>query len=96
MSQALMTQPRSDSAPADLDCRIVQAVADANGVDPLELNEQLYEVVDPDAVARLFTASTRSDKPVEGCISFTLDRCKVTVYADLTVEAYSLTDVDTD
>lgn len=80
---------RSSSAAAateDLDCRIVEAVAAARGVEPLELDDRLYDVIDPDAIAKLFSTGGRRGPPVRGRVSFTLDRCQVTVHDDLSVD----------
>jgi hypothetical protein len=46
---------------------VVETVAGAEGVDPLELGVPLYEAVDPDALDALF----RSNDSVEGVIEFT-------------------------
>ncbi|WP_290819322.1 HalOD1 output domain-containing protein [Halovivax sp.] len=39
---------------ATLSLRIVEAVAEREGTDPLELTEPLYDAVDPDALDALF------------------------------------------
>jgi len=44
--------------------RVVETVAEAEGVPPTELSPPLYEVVDPDALDRLFAAPSRSDSRV--------------------------------
>lgn len=41
--------------------QIVDAVAEAEGVEPVTLDPPLAEVVDPDAVERLVEGSTASD-----------------------------------
>jgi hypothetical protein len=83
MSQA--GQTTADVSPETIDYRIVEAVADAKGVEPLDLNERLYDIVDPDAIAKLFVGGARSGAPVQGEISFVLDDCVVTVAHDMTV-----------
>jgi hypothetical protein len=47
--------------------RIVEEVAEAEGVSPVDLSPPLYEVVDPEALDRLFgttTAAGRTDRRV--------------------------------
>ena len=60
MSAAAQSEPLSQ--------RVVEAVADAEDADPLDLKVPLYEAVDPDALDSLFRAS---DDGVEGVIEFT-------------------------
>lgn len=62
----------------DLDWEIVTAVADAKGVEPLELEERLYDVVDIDAIRDLFRASDGSSA-IHGQVRFTLAQCEVRV-----------------
>jgi hypothetical protein len=94
-----MSQARNGGAAAvgdeDIDWRIVSAVSDAQGVEPLELDERLYDVVDPDAIYNLFAGHAESSS-VRGEVSFTLDRCEVTVHHDLTVDVQTLDDVTAD
>jgi len=40
--------------------RIVQKVADAEGVDPMALQPRLYDVIDPESLERLFKDSQRA------------------------------------
>lgn len=93
MSQALQRTDATEPATQDLDCRIVVAVADAQGVEPLELDERLYDVVDADAISKLFSSRPGAGSPVRGEVSFTLDRCHVTVYDDLSVTVRTREDV---
>jgi len=58
---------------------VVVAVAELNGVDPLELGERLYDCIDPDALDTLF-ASTGGDTC--GTVQFTMAGCHVDVSAD--------------
>jgi len=50
---------------------VVRAVAAAKDVDPMDLDERLYDCVDPDALDRLF--------PCEGTVTFTMAGCRVEV-----------------
>lgn len=49
---------------------IAEAVADATGTDPAELPEVLYEVVDGDALERLFEDSKEGGRDVRVTFSF--------------------------
>lgn len=58
---------------------VVETVAEAKGVNPLELTTPLYEVIDPDALDHLFaTAST--DGRMDGKITFDYSGYEVTVW----------------
>jgi hypothetical protein len=67
---------------------VVEAVAAAAGVDPLELDVMLYEVVDPDALDRLFAG----DRPTRGRIEFEMADFAVTVDAGRRVVVHPRTD----
>lgn len=86
MSQALNGDPVE--AAADLDWQIVRAVADAKGIEPMDLEERLYDVVDPEAVSSLFAG--RGGATRRGEVSFTLARCEVTVDQDLSITVRTL------
>lgn len=52
---------------------VVNTVADAKGVDPLDLEPPLYEAIDPDALERIVTAHDSS-------VEFTMAGYRVTVH----------------
>lgn len=58
-----------------LSMRVIEAVADAKGVDPVTL-DPLYDVLDPDALDGLFSCD------VQGCVQFEYEGRRVTVYSD--------------
>ena len=66
---------------------VVVAVAEQNGVDPLDLDERLYDCIDPDALDTLF-ASTGRDAC--GAVQFVMAGCHVEVSARrrVTVERF--------
>lgn len=72
-SEAMSSAERTES----LSQRVVEAVADAKDVDPLDLEVPLYEAVDPDALDSLFRASD----DLEGVIEFTYYDYQVRVTA---------------
>jgi len=55
---------------------IVYAVAETNGVDPLDLTERLYDCIDPDALDRLFKTGRHGSG---GTVAFKMAGCRVTV-----------------
>lgn len=68
---------------------VIQAVAEAKGVDPLDL-DPLYDRIDLDAVDRLFASA---DVPA-GRLTFDVAGCRVRVRADGQVSATPLEDAD--
>lgn len=60
--------------------RVVEAVADRAGVDPLELRPPLYDVVDPEAIDALFEP-TGSGSPRRGRLEFTYHGYRITLTA---------------
>lgn len=52
---------------------VVFAVGEARGVDPADLDDRLYDVIDPDALDNLFTGGG-------GTLEFTFAGCQVTVH----------------
>ncbi len=66
---------------------VVVAVAEQKGVDPLDLNERLYDCIDPDALDALFTASGQD---ACGTVQFFMAGCRVEVSAQrrVTVEQF--------
>lgn len=61
--------------------RVIEAVAAAKGVDPLDLGLCLYDVIDPDALDKLFQPTPTGVPRQSGQVSFTLDGCEVTVHS---------------
>lgn len=49
--------------------RVVERVADAEGIDPSELDSPLYDAIDPAALDTLLAAST-DDSTTSVCITF--------------------------
>jgi len=72
------TDDRSDGT--GLSVAVIQALAEARGVGIDEIEQPLYDVVDPDALDRLFTDRGRAD--VMGRVVFEFDAHEVTVHSD--------------
>lgn len=62
--------------------RVVDAVADAEGVEPWELTTPLYEVVDPDALDELFRQSRTATDAAGPSVTFSYCGYSVTVTGD--------------
>lgn len=71
---------------AELVVDIVSSVANANGVDPIELEPRLNDVVDSDALERLFSDRANGAPRSGGRVVFTLCGCEVTIQSDESVE----------
>ena len=66
---------------------VVEAVSACVGTDPTDLDVTLYDVVDPDALDRLFGARTDGTPRVGGRVSFSVGDCTV----EITDESVSAT-----
>lgn len=64
---------------------VVHAVADTKGIDPLNLDERLYDCIDPDALDRLFEPTAECDGSRNGMVVFTMDGCRVEIESDRTI-----------
>ena len=73
--------PADDRADGtDPSVAVIQVLAEARGVGVEEIEQPLYDVVDPDALDRLFT--DRSHANVGSRVVFEFDAHEVTVHAD--------------
>lgn len=64
---------------------VVEAVADASGVEPMEVTPRLSDVVDPDALERLFAESHDGRSRSDGAVCFGMGRWTVQIDWDETV-----------
>lgn len=71
--------PSDDEKPVSM--AVVEALAEAKGVPPVELDAPLYDVVDIEAIDELFAP----DGDGRGRVVFTVDDYEVTVTADRSV-----------
>ena len=76
----------------DLTYEIVTTVADVRGVDPMNLEERLFEVVDPDALWQLSANRPDGTSRRGGQVTFTLAGCEVTVDGERQVTVASPND----
>lgn len=61
---------------------VVEAVAEATGIDPLKLDTRLYDVVDPDGLEKLFGKRPDGTIRTGGELTFRLAECEVVVYSE--------------
>lgn len=88
-----MPTQRSEAVTVSLDsddlmnvvCTTIEAVAEAKGTDPLEMEAQLYDAVDPEALARTVGS-------IDGYVAFELADCEVVIHGDGRVVAGPLSD----
>jgi len=73
---------------ASLSIAIVEAIAERAAVDPLDLDRPLYDVIDPEAVARLFPVDGDGRPVTEGHLNFTYGPYTVRVYSDRRVDVF--------
>jgi hypothetical protein len=78
-----------DARPDDSISRaVVEAVADAEGISPLDVEPPLFEAIDPDALDGLFTESSLPMGATDGVVEFQYAGYVVTVRADGTVSLH--------
>lgn len=76
----------TENVEADLCFRIVAAVAEEREVDPADIDDRLYDVIDAEALGRLVDRARTSDS-IELSVSFRMAGCFVTVTGEDTVRA---------
>lgn len=74
---------------------VVDAVADVKGIDPADLDERLYDCLDPDALDRLFAPVEADTADRDGMVVFTMAGCRVEVQSDRVVLVTPTHDTDT-
>lgn len=82
-----VTRSEAVAAENSLAVEVVEAVADAKGVDVMALETTLYEVVDPDALEGLFAPLADGTPRIGGKLVLEIAGCEVVVDAtgDVTV-----------
>lgn len=83
-SRSSVQQPIEDGRVCEA---VVLAVSRVRDVDPLEINPPLYDVIDPDALERLFRNTASTARAVESTVTFTMAECEVTVTDEQVVYA---------
>jgi hypothetical protein len=73
------------SSSASLSETVVHAVAETKGVDPLELDERLYDCINPDALDVLFEPTAECRGSRSGMVVFSMDGCRVEIESDRTI-----------
>lgn len=67
-------QARDDESP--LSITVIEALAEVQGISPIDIRQPLYDAIDPDALDQLFTNAS------DGHVVFTIADHEVTVTAD--------------
>lgn len=80
MTDADLDEVRNVCRSGQISETVITAVAEAKGVDPLEL-DPLYTVVDPDALNSMFRPSVGSP-PTSLELRFSMAGCQVVVHGD--------------
>lgn len=70
-----------------LSTAVVLAVAEAAQLEPQEIHQTIYEVIDPDALDEIFRGDASNDRAADGQISFSLADYQVTVDSGGTITA---------
>lgn len=83
---AVRSHGSSNEMPVSMTSRVVVAIADKIGVDPLQLDPPLYEVIDLDALEALFPAPDASGRSTVESLEFTYQDCRVLINGDASVE----------
>ena len=71
----------SEDTPESVSVAVVMAVANVIGRDPMTI-EPLSTVIDPEALNRLFASTEPTAQGGGGRVTFSLEGCEVTVYAN--------------
>lgn len=86
VSRMLQLTPEVDQS---LSTEIVMGVASARGIDPAQLREELYEVINPTALDALFQPTVDGTPRAHGSICFSFHGYRVSVAADGTITLQS-------
>lgn len=78
---------RADSTVSEL---VVEAISTCVGAEPTDLDVTLYDVVDPDALDRLFDARTDGTPRIGGRVTFSIAECTVEITDDTVTAAKQL------
>ncbi|MFB6188598.1 MAG: HalOD1 output domain-containing protein [Halapricum sp.] len=83
--QATSVTPQTVSNEVDVSRIVVETIADAEGVEPTDMEERLYDVIDPDALNSLFRQE-ETGRTSAATVSFEFHGYEVTVHGDSSVE----------
>lgn len=69
-------------SPTSLSLAVVEAIAEREGVEAIDLDRPLYDVVDPDALENLFPRDAGGEPRCRGHVTFAYGRHTVRVASD--------------
>ncbi|WP_435346365.1 HalOD1 output domain-containing protein [Haloarchaeobius sp. HRN-SO-5] len=67
---------------ASLTTTLIHAISDVTGIDVSDTEHTLADVIDPEALDRLFQSKSDDSAFVNGHVHFVLWGCQVTIYSD--------------
>ena len=68
---------------------VIEAIAEYEGLDPVELEPPLFEVIDPDALDALVGNEESGQAQSDIAVQFTYNQCRVKVSSDGSIEVSS-------
>lgn len=71
-----------DVGPDAVSTAVVRAVADFRGIETVDLDACLYNIVETDALEQLFRYGDDGDSGVTGAVRFSMADCDVRVHSD--------------
>lgn len=71
---------------------VIAEVAEQAGTDPAEIDQSLYEILDPDALNGLFAPTKMGHARSDGCVEFTYCGYEITAFSDGHVRVRELAD----
>lgn len=74
----VQTTMAEETPPSQL---VVETIAEADSVDPVDLDSSLYEAIDPDALDQIFAATPLNGR-MDGEVTFPYEGYDVTVSGD--------------
>lgn len=71
---------------------VIEAIADHEGLDPLDIKQPLHEVIDPDALNSIIGGNEMDRERSDIVVQFSYNGCRVHVSSSGAVEVSSRTD----
>lgn len=91
-----MVAPDEGRSNADdrLSIRVINAIAEHEGTTPTEIRPVLYDIIDPDALDSLFSATHEGDTRANGSVEFRYGPHEVTVHSDGRIDIERVRDTE--
>lgn len=85
--------PSVEAAPESIALAVVEAIAEREAVDPIDLDRPLYDVIDPDALENLFRVDAAGRSICSGHVTFAYGDYLVRVSSDREISVFGRGDV---